>query len=160
MARLRPPSRVVAMNTAAASSPSRPHRSARWLRLSIALVAAVGVLALAGCGSSKPGYCADRTSLQDSINGLTTAATSGGVSGLKSQIEKIQSDANAVVASAKSDFPTETTAIKSSVDALTSAVEALPAHPSSAQIATITTSAASVVSSVKTFVDATSSKCD
>jgi hypothetical protein len=78
---------------------------------------------------------------------------------LKSQVNTIQSDATALVSSAKSDFPDQTSAITSSVGALKSAVAALPANPSAAQIATITTDAARVVSSVKSFMDASSSKC-
>jgi hypothetical protein len=125
-----------------------------------ASVAILIAVALAGCGgSSKPAYCSDRSALEDSVKGLDTAATSGGISGLQSQLTTIQSDATALVNSAKSDFPSETSAIKSSVDTLSSAVNALPSSPSTAQIATVATDAASVVSSVKGFTDATSSKC-
>ena len=122
-------------------------------------MAAVALIALAGCGSSKPGYCTDRTNLESSIKGLTSLNGSSGISGLQSQLKTIQSDANALVSSAQSDFPSETSAIKSSVDSLESAVKALPSSPSAGQIATIAVNAASVVSSVKTFTDATSSKC-
>jgi len=125
----------------------------------MALVVAAGVVALASCSSSKPAYCADRTSLQTSIKGLTSLNASSGVSGLKSQLTTIQSDATALVSSAKSDFPDQTSAITSSVDALKSAVAALSSSPSVAQIATVTSDASSVVSSVKNFTDATSSQC-
>ncbi len=126
-----------------------------WVRVPLAFAAAATVVALAGCGSSKPAYCTDRTNLQNSIKGLTSA----GISGLKSQIQQIQSDATAVVNSAKSDFPNETAAITSSVDALKNSLSALPSSPSAAQIATVTQDAASVVSSVKSFVNASNSKC-
>ena len=128
-------------------------------RIAGAIVACVALIALGGCGSSKPGYCSDRTSLENSIKGLTSLNVSSGVSGLQSQLKTIQSDANAVVSSAKSDFPSQTSAVKSSVDALSSAVKALPSSPSAGQIATIASDAASVVNSVKSFTDATSSKC-
>jgi hypothetical protein len=121
----------------------------------LVLAAAAAVVALAGCGSSKPAYCTDRTNLQNSVKGLT----SSGVSGLKSQINQIQSDATTLVNSAKSDFPSETSAITSSVSALKNALAALPSSPSAAQIATVTRDAASVVSSVKSFTDASNSKC-
>ena len=129
------------------------------MRVPLACAAAAAVVALAGCGSSKPGYCADRTSLGNSIKGLTSLTVSSGVSGLKTQVKTIQSDATALVSSAKSDFPDQTSAITSSVGALKSAVAALSASPSAAQIATVTKDAASVVSSVKSFMDASSSKC-
>jgi hypothetical protein len=129
------------------------------VRVPLAFAAAAAVVALAGCGSSKPAYCTDRTSLQNSIKGLTSLNASSGVSGLKSQVNQIQSDATAVVNSAKSDFPTETSAITSSVDALKNSVAALGSSPSAAQIATVTKDAASVVSSVKGFMNASNSKC-
>jgi hypothetical protein len=121
----------------------------------LVLAAAATAVALAGCGSSKPAYCTDRTNLENSVKGLT----SSGVSGLKSQLKQIQTDATTVVNSAKSDFPSETSAITSSVSALKNSVTALPSSPSAAQIATATRNAASVVSSVKSFVDASNSKC-
>jgi hypothetical protein len=123
------------------------------------IAAATAAIALAGCGSSKPAYCTDRTNLQNSIKGLTSLTASSGVSGLKTQVNQIQSDATTLVNSAKSDFPTETSAITSSVNALKNSVAALPASPSAAQIATVTKDAGSVVSSVKSFMDASNSKC-
>jgi hypothetical protein len=119
---------------------------------------AAGVVALAGC-SSKPAYCTDRTNLENSVKGLTSLTASSGVSGLKTQVQTIQSDATALVNSAKSDFPSQTSAITSSVNALKSSVAALASSPSALQIATVTKDAASVVSSVKTFTDASSSSC-
>jgi len=125
----------------------------------IAVAAAVAAIALAGCSSGKPAYCTDRTNLQNSVKGLTSLTVSSGVSGLKTQVSQIQSDATTLVNSAKSDFPTETSAITSSVSALKNSVAALSASPSAAQIATVTKDAASVVSSVKNFMDASNSKC-
>ena len=139
---------------------SRNRAGRAWILRPVALVAAVALLAAAGCGgSSKPSYCSDRSNLESSVKGLTSAATSGDVSALKSQVTTIKSDATSLVNSAKSDFPTQTSAIKSSVDTLSGAVSALPSSPSRAQIAAIATDAAGVVSSVKSFSNATSSKC-
>jgi hypothetical protein len=138
---------------------ARPARSrARhggWAQVLPICAAAVAVVALAGCGSSAPAYCTARTNMENSVKGLTSA----GISELKSQLTKIESDANALVESAKSDFPNETSAISSSVSALKNSVTALPANPSAAQIATVTKDAAGVASSVKSFTDATSSQC-
>jgi uncharacterized protein involved in exopolysaccharide biosynthesis len=141
------------------SARSRIRQGGTWARVFLALAVAAGVVALAGCSSSKPAYCTDRTSLENSVKGLTSLTVSSGISGLKSQIATIQSDATALVTSAKSDFPTQTSAITSSVDALKSSVAGLSSSPSAAQIATVTKDAASVVSSVKSFTDATSSQC-
>jgi hypothetical protein len=122
-------------------------------------VALLGLVTLAGCGSSKPAYCSARADLENSVKEATSLSLSSGISVLQAQFKKVQTDANTVVSQAKGDFPNETSAIKSSVDALTSAVNALPANPSASQIATVVSSASSVVSSVKSFVDASSSKC-
>lgn len=143
----------------ARSGRSRIRQGMAWAQVLVACVAAAGVVTLAGCSSGKPAYCADRTSLQTSIKGLTSLNVSSGVSGLKSQIAAIQSDATALVSSAKSDFPDQTSAITSSVDALKSSVAGLSSNPSVTQIATVSRDAASVVSAVKNFTDATSSKC-
>jgi len=134
---------------------SRARQGSAWVRVPLVLAAAATAVSLAGCSSSKPAYCTDRTNLQNSVKGLTSA----GVSGLKAQLTQIQSDATTLVNSAKDDFPNETSAITSSVTALKNSVTALPSSPSTAQIATATRDAASVVSSVKTFVDASNSKC-
>ena len=134
---------------------SRSRQGSAWVRVPLVLAAAATTVALAGCGSSKPAYCTDRTNLQNSVKGLTSA----GVSGLKSQLKQIQTDATTLVNSAKGDFPSETSAITSSVSTLKSSVAALPSSPSAAQIATVTRDAAGVVSSVKSFTDASSSKC-
>ena len=139
---------------------SRNRAGRAWILRPVALVAAVALLAVAGCGgSSKPSYCSDRSNLESSVKGLTSAATSGDVSALKSQVTTIKSDATSLVSSAKSDFPTQTSAITSSVDTLDNAVKTLPSSPSAAQVATVGSAAANVVNSVKSFSDATSSKC-
>jgi hypothetical protein len=122
-------------------------------------IVAVALFALAACGSSKPAYCADRANLQDSIKGLTGVSLSGGISGLRSQLVKIQGDATTLVNSAKSDFPSETSAITSSVAGLSNAVKSVPSSASAQQLAPVAASATSVVSSVKSFTEATNSKC-
>lgn len=121
--------------------------------------AAVGLVALAGCGSGKPAYCTDRTNLENSVKGLSTLNTSSGISGLKSQVQKIQSDATVLVNSAKGDFPSQTNSIKSSVTSLQTAVNGLSSSPSAKQIAAVTNAASSVATSVNSFLDASNSKC-
>lgn len=126
----------------------------------LACTVAVALLALTACGSSsKPAYCSDRTSLENSVKGLKNVDLKNGLSGLRSQLDKIQSDATALVSSAKSDFPTQSSAVKTSVQTLTAAVKSLSTNPSVAQIAIIASDASAVSTSVKGFVGATSSKC-
>ena len=138
---------------------SRPRVGRGFERVPVAMVVAVALVALAGCGSSKPAYCTDRTNLNNAVKNLPSVTSSSGVSGLTSQLATIQSDATSLVSAAKSDFPTQTSAVKSSVDTLKSAVKALPSSPSASQIAAIGLDASNVVSSVKSFVDTSKSKC-
>ena len=139
---------------------SRGHVRRVWIPASIALIAAFTLVAASGCGgSSKPAYCSDVSNLQDSVNGLQGAVSSGGVSGLQSQLKTVQSDTKSVVNSAKSDFPSQTSAIKSSVDTLSSDVNTLPANPTPSQIATVAADTTTLANSVKSFSDATNSKC-
>lgn len=121
--------------------------------------AALATVALAACGSSKPAYCTNRTNLENSVKGLTELNASSGISGLQAQLAKVQSDANALVNSAKGSFPTETSAISSSISALESSVKSLSGTPSASQVATLSGQAAAFANSVKTFVDMTKSKC-
>jgi len=130
-----------------------------WVCVAGALVTAIALIALTGCGSSKPAYCSDRANLENSVKNLPSSVSSSGISSLKSQLTTIKSDATTLVSSAKSDFPTQTSAVKSSVDTLASAVKALPSSPSATQLAAIGLDASNVVSSVNSFTDASKSKC-
>lgn len=151
-----------AIKVSARRGRSRARAGTPWTRLLLAFVIAAGVVAVVGCSSSsssQPAYCTARANLENSIKGLTGLNASSGVSGLKSQVAKIETDATALVNAAKSDFPSQTSAITSSVDALKSSVTTLSSSPSAAAIATVTRDASNVVSSVRSFMDATSSQC-
>jgi hypothetical protein len=131
----------------------------KGVRLPAATALAGALVALAGCGSSTPEYCSNRTDLQNSVKDLPSTVSSGDVSAVQAQVQTIKSDATALVDSAKSDFSSETSAVKSSVDTLSSSAEALPSSPSATQIAAVAAGAAGVVNSVKSFMDASDSKC-
>jgi hypothetical protein len=128
-----------------------------------ALLAGVAVaVALSACGgSSKPAYCSDRSNFEQAIKdtGNVNVAKSGGLSALKSQLQKVETSANTLVASAKSDFPTETGALSSSVSKLKSDVQALPSSPSPQQLTATALDAKSVVTSFQSLKKATDSKC-
>jgi hypothetical protein len=132
------------------------------IRSGVAVWAAILAIAVAaaGCGSSTPPYCSQRTSLANAVKGLPSTVVAGGVDGLNQQLETIKKDANELVSSAKSDFPSETSAIRSSVNAMSSAVQGLPPDPSAAQLAPLAANAGSVVNSVKSFSNAAGSNCD
>jgi hypothetical protein len=125
----------------------------------VACAAVLALIALVGCGSSKPAYCSDRANLENSVKGLTSLSPSSGISGLEAQLKKIQSDANSLVSSAKSNFPSETSAIKSSLGALETSVKAATSNPSASAISTVAGDASTFVNSVTNFTNATKSKC-
>ena len=90
------------MRTVARFRKSRAKQLASLVRVAAVCLAAAGLGALAGCGSSKPGYCSDRSNLENSIKGLTNLNLSSGISGLQAQLKTIQSNATKLVSSAKS----------------------------------------------------------
>ena len=130
----------------------------------LAAVAAIASLATAvsACGgsSSKPGYCQDRTNLQNSISGLTDIKLgTGAVSQLSTQLDKVRSDAQTLVSSAKSDFPTETSAITRSIDNLQTSIKATSSSPSASDVLAIGAGVKDVADAIKSFNQATSDKC-
>jgi hypothetical protein len=129
----------------------------------LAAVAAIASLATAvsGCGgSSKPGYCQDRTNLQNSISGLTDIKLgTGAVSQLSTQLDKVRSDAQTLVSSAKSDFPTETSAITRSIDNLQTSIKATSSSPSASDVLAIGAGVKDVADAITSFNQATKDKC-
>jgi hypothetical protein len=132
----------------------------------VVCIAVVGLIALTGCGSSKPAYCSTRNNLEDSvrvlensIKGLTISHFSSGLSDVKADLEKVRTNANMLVSQVKGELASETSAIKSSVASFESAVKALVSSPSAAHADAVKSAASSIASSLKSFADATSGKC-
>jgi Flp pilus assembly protein TadD len=125
--------------------------------------AAIAVVAvLAACGSSsKPSYCQQTASLKQPVQDLGSVnIVQGGTNALTSALSKVQTDASAVVSSAKGDFPSETSAITSSIDALKKSAQSLASSPTQpAVIAQVPAQISAVVKSVQDFSSATKSKC-
>jgi len=126
-----------------------------------AVALAVAATALTACGgSSKPGYCSDKSNLESTVKGLTSVDIRGnGLDALTTQLQKVETDAKTLVASAKTDFPSETSAISSSVDTLVGAIKQLPSSPSAADLVALGGDVTSVTSAVKGFTQAVGSKC-
>ena len=141
---------------------SRALKAGFRITLIVTVALAVAALVAAGCGSSsKPAYCSDVTNLQNSVNSLKSVQLqSGAVSTLKTDVQKVQTNANAVVSSAKQDFPSQTSALQSSVSSLSTSVQALPASPTAQQLVPIAAEVASTVSAADSLKSATSSACD
>jgi hypothetical protein len=130
----------------------RPHQP--FVALA-AVAATAGVLA-SGCGSSKPAYCGDRSKLEQSVKSISVTS---GISSLKTQLQQVETNAQTLVSSAKSDFPDQTSAINTSLSTLKSSVDAITSSPSPAQLVTVASDAKSVVDAVSSFVNASKSKC-
>jgi hypothetical protein len=126
-----------------------------------AVALAVAATALTACGgSSKPGYCSDKSNLESTVKGLTSVDIRGnGLDALTTQLQKVETDAKTLVASAKTDFPSETSAISSSVDTLVGAIKQLPSSPSATDLVALGGDVTSVTSAVKGFTQAVGSKC-
>lgn len=132
----------------------------RSRRVAATAAGALAVAFAAGCGSDKPDFCSDLKTLNKDVEGIVDSTSSGGVNGLKSQLQKIEADAQAVVDSAKSDYPDETTRIESSIQKFKSDIESLPTNPEANELTKAVADAAAVVTAVKDFVDATKDDCD
>ena len=130
------------------------HRRTRRLILGGLLIGLAALIG--GCGSSKPAFCDNLSALQKSV---TSINVTGGVSALKSQLQTVQSQANSVVSSAKSDFPDQTKAIDTGVSTLQTDAKALSSSPTPAQLAAVAVGVKNTVSSVSAFASATKSKC-
>jgi hypothetical protein len=133
----------------------------RTVIVSVALAAAA--LIASGCGSSndKPAYCSDVSDLQSSVNDLKNVQlNSDAVSTVQTDVQKVQTNANAVVSSAKQDFPNETSALRSSVSTLSTAIKQLPSSPTAQQLAALVPDISNTVTAAKNLSSATKSACD
>jgi hypothetical protein len=130
--------------------------------LSGAVAALAVAVALSGCGgSSKPGYCKQTENLKKSVQALGSVnIIAGGTNALTSALKDVESNASAVVSSAKSDFPNETSAINSSLNTLKNSAQSLASSPGQpGLIAQIPGQVSAVVTSIQDFSNATKSKC-
>jgi hypothetical protein len=130
--------------------------------LTLAVALAAAVLVAAGCGGSdKPAYCSNVSDLQQSVSDLKSVQpNSAVVSTLQTDLQKVQSNANAVVSSAKQDFPNQTSALESFVSSLSTSIKQLPPSPTPQQLFALTPQINSVVTAAQGFSSATSSACD
>jgi hypothetical protein len=130
-----------------------------------AVLATVGLtvllLPLAGCGSSKPSYCAKEAELKSSVKALGEVnVLQGGTNAVTTALKKVETSATGLVEAAKSEFPTQTEAIDSSLTALMSSAKQLSSSPTDTSvISKIPGQVAALGSAVTGFTNATSSKC-
>jgi hypothetical protein len=141
------------------------HRRGDWARIPYAFAGVVALVAVAACGSStssasgRPGYCSDRTNLQNSVKELTSLNASAGISGLQAQVNKVKTSATRLANATKSDFPSQSNALNSSITALGNSARSLASNPSAANIGNVTKDAGTVVTAARNLVNATNAKC-
>ncbi|MGZ4168016.1 MAG: hypothetical protein ACXVR1_02305 [Solirubrobacteraceae bacterium] len=130
-------------------------------KLTCATATAVVLAILAGCGSSsKPSYCSSLTNLEQSVKAVpTTDVIKNGTSALKANVDKVVTNAHAVVDSAKKDFPNETGAITTAVDSLKTTASELQKNATPALVVQAAGNVASLGTAVKNFSSSASSKC-
>ena len=141
----------------------RPSLSARLHVVPILAVALVAVASIAaGCGSdSKTAYCSNVSDLQQSVNELKSVQLQSGVlATVQTDVQKVQTNANAVVSSAKQDFPSQTSALQSSVSSLAATINQLPPAPTPQQLLPLTAEINSVATAAQNLSNATNSACD
>ena len=128
----------------------------------LAVAAFTSAALIVGCGDdSKPEYCDRVDDLRSSVSALTDISINGDtINTVETNVETVQSDAEAVVDSARSDFPEETDALENAVSNTSDAVNELPASPSGTQIAALAVNVADVGKAASNLYDATSSACD
>src|SRR5262249_35574615 len=128
-----------------------------------ALSVCAAATALAACGSSgdgNPDYCGKRDALTKDIQSLKDINVgSGALTELKSKLQEISDDAQALASSAKDSFPDESKAVQPPADNLKKSVATASSSPPAASVATLGTDISAVVSSIGAFADATKSKC-
>ena len=130
--------------------------------LIVPLALAAAALVAAGCGSdSKPDYCSNVSDLQQSVDDLKNVQlNSSTLTTLQTDVQKVQTNADAVVSSAKQDFPSETSALKSSVSTLSTTIQQLPPSPTAQQLLAVAPQISSTVTAAKNLSSATKSACD
>jgi hypothetical protein len=134
------------------------------LRMTLAVSVALTAVALlaAGCGgSSKPDYCSNVSDLEGSIADVKgIELESGAISTLQTDLEKVRTNADAVVSSAKQDFPSETSALKSSVSSLSTTVNQLAPTPTPQQLLALKSGIEGTVTAARELSSATESACE
>jgi hypothetical protein len=135
----------------------RHHLNAITAMLSAALVA----VPLGACGSAgKPDYCNKRETLSNDVKALTDIKLEpGAVQSLKTQLQKIRKDAQAVVDSAKGDFPTETSDMQRTLSNLRTTVDNTSSSPTASDFVLVGKNMVKLADSVKAFTAAAGDKC-
>jgi hypothetical protein len=124
--------------------------------------AAVLVLATlaAGCGSSKPAYCAAASQLKTSVNDLGNVTINvHDLSSVNTAVSKVQASAKTFASDVKSAYPSQTTALKTSLSSLETSVKSAMAQPSVTTVAAVVSSVTQVKTAADNAQTAVKGKC-
>lgn len=131
----------------------------------VAVAAGAAAIGLAGCGgsdsgSSKPAYCQDVDALQQSLNALTDIKIqAGALSDIQAKLTQVQQDAQALKASAKSEFAPQTTALKDALSKLSTDAKQTAASPSAAAVGAVVDDVQQVGTAFGDLQSAVKGKC-
>jgi hypothetical protein len=158
-----PPTRFSPVSVDARGRSGAETRGVGASRLAATLAVGAACAALSACGGGdKPAYCSSVNDFKDSVSGLTNLQIAqNGVSAVTTQVNKIKSSGQQLVADAKSDFPSETTALSGSITALAATAQQLgDTQTQKAALLALPGEIQAVKSSYDALSSAVKSKCD
>jgi len=125
---------------------------------------AVAALAIAfgstGC-SSEPAFCSDVDSLRSSVNELVSIeVNSNTINEVQTDFEKVQTDADQAVESAREDFPEESSNLEDQIDSTKQAIEDLPSSPSAGDYVALGLQVVALGKAADDFRQAAESACN
>lgn len=125
------------------------------------VVTAVAGVSLGSCGSSsKPGYCADRDALAQSVNELKQVNIAPGeIDEVRSRLADVQRNAQALAQSAPDEFAPEVNAVRRAIANLRTGVGEAASAPSASSLSQVEDDASALGSSVNKLVAAVDRNC-
>jgi hypothetical protein len=128
--------------------------------IATALVGGAGIACSSSSAPSKPPLCSSLDALKASVHKLSDVDISAnGLSELRTDLQTVSADADAVVRDAKNQYAPDAARIKDDVSALKSAAAAAQANPSAASLSAVGGAVKTISSDVKTLADSAASAC-
>ena len=133
----------------------------RLLVLPAASVVALTVALGSGGCSSQPTFCSDVDSLRSSVNELVSIqVNSNTINEVQTDFEKVQTDADQAVESAREDFPEESSNLEDQIDSTKQAIEDLPSSPSAGDYVALGLQVVALGKAADDFRQAAESACN
>ena len=133
----------------------------RLLVLPAASVVALTVALGSGGCSSQPAFCSDVDSLRSSVNELVSIqVNSNTINEVQTDFEKVQTDADQAVESAREDFPEESSNLEDQIDSTKQAIEDIPSSPSAGDYVALGLQVVALGKAADDFRQAAESACN